>query len=128
MEKKVRTPPHAVIARSEATWQSVSPLCHYMNLALSKKRRIPTTSDVGHWSRDGGIPRFIDLPPSPFRENDRLIVVSTPICHAMQGTTLRDGTEAVPYGVIFSLLFLFHPAPVAAPATPFPSVRTGDFP
>ena len=36
--------------------------------------RIPTTSDIGHWSRDGGIPRFINLPPSPFRENDRGIL------------------------------------------------------
>ena len=62
---------------------------------------IPTTSDIGHWSwesvsfidrslfpcsmkengfprrfaqRDGGIPRFIDLPPSPFRGNDRGIL------------------------------------------------------
>ena len=24
--------------------------------------------------RDGGIPRFIDLPPSPFRENDMVIL------------------------------------------------------
>ena len=38
-----------------------------------EKRRIPTTRlrcKFANWSRDGGIPRFIDLPPSPFREND----------------------------------------------------------
>ena len=46
--------------------------------------RIPTTSDIGHWSR-----------------NDR---------------------------VGLGLLFLLHSARVAALATPFPSVRTGDFP
>ena len=77
-----------------------SPLRHTKTYCRPKKR-IPTTSDIGHWSRDGGIPRFIDLPPSPFRGNDTLF---------------------------FTLLFLFRSAPVSTLATPFPSVRTGDFP
>ena len=49
--------------------------------------------------RDGGIPRFIDLPPSPFRGNDTLF---------------------------FTLLFLFRSARVATLATP--SALTRHFP
>ena len=55
--------------RSDAAIRS--PLQCTETYCCHKKKRIPTTSDVGHWSRDGGIPRFIDLPPSPFRGNDR---------------------------------------------------------
>ena len=64
-----------------------------------KGMRIAAASDVGHWSRDGGIPRFTDLPPSPFRGNDSGFQSSTPIFHSAQTQAFRDGTAAVPYDV-----------------------------
>ena len=61
-----------VIARSGATRQSVLLYNAQKRTAVIKRNGFPRTSDVGHWSRDCGIPRFIDLPPSPFRGNDRV--------------------------------------------------------
>ena len=49
-------------------------MLHEINHSPEKRNGFPRTSDIGHWSRDGGIPRFIDLPPSPFRGNDRGIL------------------------------------------------------
>ena len=44
------------------------------------------------------------------------------------GDMKRDGTEAVPYGCLLGAYSLFTSALVVTLATPFPSVRTGDFP
>ena len=43
---------YAAVARSEATRQSASPLHCTEIYCCPEKKRIPTTSDVGHWSRN----------------------------------------------------------------------------
>ena len=45
--------------------------------------------------------------------NDRWFESSAPICAFAQEATFRDGTEAVPYGVFFTLHFLFRLTPVS---------------
>ena len=49
------------------SWQSASPNAARKHTATAKRNGFPRRFA----QRDGGIPRFINLPPSPFRGNDR---------------------------------------------------------
>ena len=56
--------------RCHWSWESVSFPDSSMFLCGIKENGLPRRFA----QRDGGIPRFIDLPPSPFRGNDRLVL------------------------------------------------------
>ena len=52
------------------SWQSASPNAAREHTATAKRNGFPRRFA----QRDGGIPRFINLPPSPFRGNDTCIL------------------------------------------------------
>ena len=67
---------------SGGSWESESPMHRAKTYCRLKENGFPRRFAP----RDGGIPRFIDLPPSPFRGNDRVflyIAFSFPYWHSL---------------------------------------------
>ena len=76
--------------------------------------------------RDGGIPRFIDLPPSPFRGNDRgflYIAFSFPYCHSLNpGDPSVGYADSSPKRGAKSAEQQTHPPPRPTPKTPVKNI------
>ena len=81
-----------------ATWQSVFSL-YRCGIYVRRQEDADCHDRCAHRSRDGGIPRFINLPPSPFRGNDRGIRTGKPICHAVQGAMVSGRHRGRPVNV-----------------------------
>ena len=91
-----------------ATWQSVFSL-YRCGIYVRRQEDADCHDRCAHRSRDGGIPRFINLPPSLFRGNDRGIRTGKPICHAVQGAMVSGRHRGRPLRAGFGYLLSFLP-------------------
>ena len=101
-----------------ATWQSVFSL-YRCGIYVRRQEDADCHDRCAHRSRDGGIPRFINLPPSPFRGNDRGIRTGKPICHAVQGAMVSGRHRGRPLRVGFGYLLSFLPCSSLYSGDPF---------